>query len=150
MSRMQQVDIRLTSDVYNDTPLKYAMPGDAGIDLRSTESFVLQPGATQRVSAGFCMHIRATDIAAIIIPRSSSGSNGLVLANTAGLIDSGYQGDILVNLFNRSFVPITVTKGERICQMVFIPVAQAVLNFVESFEEATERGSGGYGSTGKR
>lgn len=148
-----RVEVIYLSDVYRDNPLGYAKPGDAGIDLRATEDLIIMPGQCILHSTGVRISIQDQNLFCMLLPRSSTGGKGLVLGNTAGVIDSGYQGELLTLLFNR--LPpgddnwIKVTKGERICQAIFIPFVSALLSPVETFSRQTERGTGGYGSTGK-
>jgi len=130
----------------------YATEGSAAIDLRAglKEPISIQPGETVLIGSGIAINIKDPNIVGIIVPRSGLGiKNGIVLANTIGIIDSDYQGEIKIGLFNRSRIQYTVKPGERICQMMFIPVINATLKLVQRFSNATERGSGGFGHTGK-
>lgn len=129
----------------------YATPGSAGIDLRAcVESAMdLKPGETQLIPTGMAIYIGDPGIAATILPRSGLGhKHGIVLGNLVGLIDSDYQGQLFVSCWNRGTESFTVNPGERIAQMVFVPVIQAQFEVVEEFEES-HRGEGGFGSTGK-
>ena len=130
----------------------YATEGSAAIDLRAClkEPISLQPGETVLIGSGIAINIKDPNIVGIIVPRSGLGiKKGIVLANTIGVIDSDYQGEIKVGLFNRSRIQYTVKPGERICQMLFMPVFNATLKLVQEFGNATYRGSGGFGHTGR-
>lgn len=129
----------------------YATPGSAGLDLRACldASLTLQPNAWQLVPTGISVYIKDPGYAALILPRSGLGhKHGIVLGNLVGLIDSDYQGQLMVSAWNRSNVAFTLEPMERLAQLVIVPVMQAQFNVVTEFE-ATERGEGGYGSTGK-
>jgi len=129
----------------------YATPGSAGIDLRACVEAAteLKPGETQLIPTGMAIYIGDPGIAATILPRSGLGhKHGIVLGNLVGLIDSDYQGQLFVSCWNRGSEPFTINPGERIAQMVFVPVIQAQFEVVEEFEES-HRGEGGFGSTGK-
>ena len=144
------IDIRILDERLRDNLPAYATPGAAGLDLRAciTDAIDLAPGATILVPAGFSLHIGDPGLAAIILPRSGLGArHGIVLGNLVGLIDSDYQGPIMVSLWNRSAKPYRIEPMERVAQMVIQPVVQARFQVVEAFCE-TERGSGGFGSTG--
>ena len=142
------IDIRLG----NEFPLpSYATEGSAGIDLRACieTDLVLEPGQVELIPSGFAVHMKDNGLAATIIPRSGSGhKHGLVMGNLVGLIDSDYQGQIFISLWNRSDKTYTVKVGERIAQLVFVPIVQVGFNVVNEFD-ATERGEGGFGSSGK-
>ena len=130
----------------------YATDGSAAIDLRAClkEQIVIQPGDTVLVGSGIAINIKDPNIVGIIVPRSGLGiKKGIVLANTMGVIDSDYQGEIKIGLFNRSSNLYLVNPGERICQMLFMPVIHATLKLVPEFSNATYRGSGGLGHTGR-
>ena len=130
----------------------YATEGSAAIDLRAClkEPIRIQPGETVLIGSGIAINIKDPNIVGIIVPRSGLGiKKGIVLANTIGVIDSDYQGEIKVGLFNRSRIQYTVKPGERICQMLFMPVINATLTLVQEFSNATHRGSGGFGHTGR-
>ena len=129
----------------------YATPGSAGIDLRACVEVAMElnPGETQLIPTGMAIYIGDPGIAATILPRSGLGhKHGIVLGNLVGLIDSDYQGQLFVSCWNRGREPFTINPGERIAQMVFVPVIQAQFEVVEEFEES-HRGEGGFGSTGK-
>ena len=128
----------------------YATPGSAGVDLRACldAPLVLAPGATELLPTGMAIHIGDTNMAAVILPRSGLGhKHGIVLGNLVGLIDSDYQGELMVSCWNRSDKPFTIEPGERFAQYVLVPVVQAEFEVVEEFEES-DRGQGGFGSTG--
>jgi dUTP pyrophosphatase len=130
----------------------YATPGSAGLDLRACidEALVLAPGQTQLIPTGLSIHIGDPGFAAMLLPRSGLGhKHGIVLGNLVGLIDSDYQGPLMVSCWNRGNAPFTIEPMERIAQMVIVPVVQAVFRRVDSFA-ASDRGEGGFGSTGKR
>ena len=129
---------------------EYKTDGSAGMDVRACikEKFVVKQGSTVMIPLGFAMHIEDKNIAAIIIPRSGLGSkNGIVLGNLVGLIDSDYQGELMVPLWNRSNKDFDIKPGDRIAQMVFIPLVLAEFEIVNSFEQS-ERGIKGFGSSG--
>lgn len=131
----------------------YATPGSAGIDLRACldEALVLEPGETQLIPTGMAIHMQRTDMAATLLPRSGLGhKHGVVLGNLVGLIDSDYQGQLMISCWNRSKDTFTIEPGERIAQMVFLPVIQPAFEVVEDFEEASQRGDGGFGSSGTK
>jgi dUTP pyrophosphatase len=128
----------------------YATPGSAGLDLRACldEPLTLQPGQTELIPTGIAIHIADPGLAAMILPRSGLGhKHGIVLGNLVGLIDSDYQGPLMVSCWNRGQAAYTVQPLERIAQLVIVPVVQAQFRVVESFE-ASQRGAGGFGSTG--
>ncbi len=129
----------------------YATPGSAGLDLRACidAPLVLEPGRTELLPTGIAIHIGDAGMAAMILPRSGLGhKHGIVLGNLVGLIDSDYQGPLMVSCWNRGCEPFTVQPMERIAQLVIVPVVQAGFRVVERFE-ASDRGAGGFGSTGK-
>ena len=129
----------------------YATPGSAGLDLRACldEAAILQPGDTLLVPTGLAVHLSNPDYAAMLLPRSGLGhKQGIVLGNLVGLIDSDYQGELKVSLWNRGQEAFTVEPMARIAQMVIVPVVQAAFKVVEEFAQS-ERGDGGFGSTGK-
>ena len=129
----------------------YATPGSAGLDLRACldAPLTLAPNAWQLVPTGMAIYLQDPAFAALILPRSGLGhKHGIVLGNLVGLIDSDYQGQLMVSAWNRSSVAFTIEPMERIAQLVIVPVLQAQFNIVTEFK-ASERGEGGYGSTGK-
>ena len=128
----------------------YATDGSAGLDLRACidEPLTVQPGETHLVPTGFAMHINDPGLAAVLLPRSGLGhKHGLVLGNLTGLIDSDYQGQVFVSCWNRGGSTYVIEPGERICQMVFVPVVQAQFKVVEEFDQS-DRGEGGFGHSG--
>ena len=151
---MKKIDVKiLDSRIGNEFPLPaYVTEGSAGLDLRAlTEStLTVEPGQTVLIPTGISIYIADPNLAAVILPRSGLGhKNGIVLGNLVGLIDSDYQGPLMVSLWNRSDKPFTVEVGDRIAQLVFVPVVQASFNIVNNFEK-TERGEGGFGHSGKQ
>jgi dUTP pyrophosphatase len=127
-----------------------ATSGSAGLDLRACidAPLVLEPGKTELVPTGIAIHLGDPALAAMLLPRSGLGhKHGIVLGNLVGLIDSDYQGPVMVSMWNRGDRPFTINPGERIAQMVVVPVVQVEFEVVEEFE-ASARGSGGFGSTG--
>ena len=146
-----KIDNKILDKRLNDQMPAYATPGSAGLDLRAclVESLTLAPNAWQLVPTGMAIYLQDPGYAALILPRSGLGhKHGIVLGNLVGLIDSDYQGQLMVSAWNRSEVPFTIEPMERIAQLVIVPVLQAQFNLVTDFT-ATERGEGGYGSTGK-
>lgn len=137
----------------NEFPLpQYATPGSAGLDLRAMlkEDTVLEPGQTLLIPTGLSVYIGDPGLAALILPRSGLGhKHGIVLGNLVGLIDSDYQGQLMVSAWNRSQTAFTLQPMDRLAQLVIVPVVQAQFNLVDDFADASERGEGGYGSTGK-
>jgi dUTP pyrophosphatase len=129
----------------------YATAGSAGLDLRACLDvpLVLEPGRAELIGTGLAIHVDDPGLAAVILPRSGLGhKHGIVLGNLVGLIDSDYQGQLMVSCWNRGREPFTVKPGERIAQLVIVPVVQVELDVVESFEESS-RGAGGFGHTGQ-
>lgn len=134
--------------------LAYATAEAAAVDLPAMieQPLTLQPGERIKIGAGFKMHLQVPEgqcAAAIIAPRSGLGSKGLVISNTIGLIDADYQGELGLTLFNNGAEPITIAPEDRIMQMFFIPVLRAKFVHVVAFSKTTERGEGGFGSTGR-
>jgi dUTP pyrophosphatase len=130
----------------------YATGGSAGLDLRACldEALALEPGQTELIPTGLAMHIKDPELAATILPRSGLGHmHGIVLGNLVGLIDSDYQGPLMVSCWNRGTETYTVEPGERIAQLVIVPILKAQFNIVSEFDR-TERGEGGFGSSGKQ
>ena len=134
-----------------DFPLpEYATPGSAGLDLRAMlqEALTLEPGQTVLIPTGLAIHVADPGLAALILPRSGLGhKHGIVLGNLVGLIDSDYQGELMVSCWNRGQTPFTIAIGKRIAQLVLVPVVQAHFELVEQFDE-TQRGTGGFGHSG--
>lgn len=151
---MQQIDLKILDDrIGREFPLPtYATEGSAGLDLRALmeQPLTVEAGQTVLIPTGISIYIADPNLAAVILPRSGLGhKNGIVLGNLVGLIDSDYQGPLMVSLWNRSDKPFTVEVGDRIAQLVFVPVVQASFNIVQDFN-ATERGAGGFGHSGKQ
>jgi len=148
---MQKLDVKILDERIRAQLPSYATPGSAGLDIRACidAPITLQPGETKLIPSGLAIHLGDPTLAAVLIPRSGLGhKHGVVLGNLVGLIDSDYQGQVSVSLWNRGHDPFVVNPMERIAQMVVVPVVQVELNIVESFDESS-RGAGGFGSTGK-
>ena len=146
-----KVDIKILDPRLHGHLPGYATPGSAGLDLRACldTPLTLCANAWQLVPTGIAIHLHDSGYAALILPRSGLGhKHGIVLGNLVGLIDSDYQGQLMVSAWNRSDTPFTIDPMERIAQLVIVPVVQAQFNVVKEFV-ASERGEGGYGSTGK-
>jgi dUTP pyrophosphatase len=149
MSRI--IDVKILDPRLHEQLPDYATPGAAGIDLRACieAPMELAPGQTLLIPTGMAIHIGTPDLAAVILPRSGLGhKHGVVLGNLVGLIDSDYQGQLFVSMWNRGDTMFTINPLERIAQMVMVPVLQVQFNIVEDFS-ASERGAGGFGSTGR-
>ena len=147
-----QIDVKILDPRMADQLPAYATPGSAGLDLRACldAPLTLAPNAWQLVPTGIAIYLQNPGYAALILPRSGLGhKHGIVLGNLVGLIDSDYQGQLMVSAWNRSDVAFTIEPMERIAQMVIVPVVQAQFNVVSEFGAASERGAGGYGSTGR-
>jgi dUTP pyrophosphatase len=147
---MHKLDVKILDARLKDQLPHYATAGAAGLDLRACidQPIELRPGATELVPSGIAIHLTDPGLAAIVLPRSGLGhKHGIVLGNLVGLIDSDYQGQVFVSLWNRGASPFTLNPMERIAQLVVVPVLQVKLNVVEDFG-ASERGAGGFGSTG--
>lgn len=145
------VEIKILDTRLNESMPSYATSGSAGLDLRACiqKPVVLPPGNTLLIPTGMALHLADPNFAAMILPRSGLGHKyGIVLGNLVGLIDSDYQGEIFVSCWNRGNEPFMLNPMERIAQLVIVPVVQAQFNVVSEFE-ASERGEGGFGSTGK-
>ena len=148
-----KLDVKILDARLREAMPAYATPGSAGLDLRACldAPLTLQANAWQLVPTGLAIHLNDPAYAALILPRSGLGhKHGIVLGNLVGLIDSDYQGQLMVSAWNRSDVAFTIEPMERIAQLVIVPVVQAQFNLVDEFTAASERGEGGYGSTGKR
>jgi len=146
-----KVDLKILDPRMADLLPAYATSGSAGLDLRACldAPLALAPGAWQLVPTGIAIWLRDPGLAAMILPRSGLGhKHGIVLGNLVGLIDSDYQGQLMVSCWNRSPTPFTLEPMERLAQLVIVPVVQARFNLVDEFAP-TQRGVGGYGSTGK-
>lgn len=153
MTQLQRVQLRiLDSRIGRDYPLpQYATEGSAGVDLRAMldSAIELKPGETQLIPSGIAIHLADPGYAAVVLPRSGLGhKHGIVLGNLVGLIDSDYQGQLFVSVWNRGQNPFTINPGERIAQLVVVPVAQVQFDVVDEFV-ATQRGAGGFGSSGR-
>ncbi|MBC7707477.1 MAG: dUTP diphosphatase [Rhodoferax sp.] len=146
-----KVDVRILDARVADQMPAYATPGSAGLDLRACldTPLTLLPNAWQLVPTGMAIHLADPSFAALILPRSGLGhKHGIVLGNLVGLIDSDYQGQLMVSAWNRSSTAFTIEPMDRIAQLVIVPVVQAQFNLVNAFL-VSQRGEGGYGSTGK-
>lgn len=149
---MQTIDVKILDARLRHQPPAYATPGSAGLDLRACidDPMELRPGQTELIPSGIAIHLADPGLAAIVLPRSGLGhKHGIVLGNLVGLIDSDYQGQIFVSAWNRGTTTFSLAPMERIAQLVVVPVLQVGFNVVEEFEQS-DRGSGGFGSTGKR
>ncbi|AZY52184.1 dUTP diphosphatase [Bordetella avium] len=148
---MKSVDLKILDARMRDYLPTYATPGSAGLDLRACidKAITLEPGATTLVPTGLAIHVADPGYAAIILPRSGLGhKHGIVLGNLVGLIDSDYQGQLMVSTWNRGQTAFTLEPMERLAQLVIVPVQQVSFNVVDEFG-ASERGAGGFGSTGR-
>jgi len=148
---MRKLEVKILDERIRGMLPHYATPGAAGLDLRACldAPLTLAPGQSQLVSSGIAIHVGDPGYAAVILPRSGLGSkNGIVLGNLVGLIDSDYQGPLMVSLWNRGHAAFTIQPMDRIAQLVVVPVQQVEFNIVEDFA-ASSRGAGGFGSTGK-
>ncbi|CAN7217888.1 dUTP diphosphatase [Caballeronia sp. dw_19] len=146
-----KLDIKILDARMRDYLPAYATTGSAGLDLRACldEPITLEPGQTTLVPTGLAIHIEDPDYAALILPRSGLGhKHGVVLGNLVGLIDSDYQGQLMISTWNRGATAFTLNPLERLAQLVIVPVVQATFNIVDDFAQS-ERGAGGFGSTGK-
>lgn len=147
---MHQIDLKILDQRLLESPPQYATPGSAGLDLRAciAEALTLLPGQTTLVPTGMAIHLADPGLAAMILPRSGLGhKHGIVLGNLVGLIDSDYQGELMVSMWNRGQTAFTLNPLDRIAQLVIVPVLQVGFNLVDSFD-ASARGAGGFGSTG--
>ena len=146
-----KIDVKILDPRMHEQLPAYATPGAAGLDLRAclAEPLVLKPGQTELIPTGIAIHLADPGYAALILPRSGLGhKHGIVLGNLVGLIDSDYQGQLFVSCWNRGQTAFTINPMERIAQLVVVPVVQAQFNIVDEFADS-ERGAGGFGSTGK-
>ncbi len=149
---MRTIDLKILDPRVGDTiPLPhYATDGSAGLDMRAVldEALTVEPGDTVLVPTGIAIHVADPGLAAVLLPRSGLGhKHGLVLGNLTGLIDSDYQGQVFISCWNRGSKAYEIRPGERIAQMVFVPVEQVRFNVVEDFEDS-QRGAGGFGHSG--
>ncbi len=153
MTSTRRIELKILNPrIGKELPLpKHATAGSAGLDLRACldAPLDLEPGETKLIPTGIAIHIRDPHLAAVIIPRSGLGhKHGIVLGNLVGLIDSDYQGELMISCWNRGRAPFRVEPGERVAQLVVVPVVQVEFDVVESFA-ASVRGSGGFGHTGR-
>jgi len=149
---MKTIDVKILNQQLREQLPAYATPGSAGLDLRACidTPLTLEPGSTHLIPTGLAIHIADSAYAAMILPRSGLGhKHGIVLGNLVGLIDSDYQGELMVSTWNRGNASFTLNPMERLAQLVIVPVLQVAFNVVEEFTES-ERGGGGFGSTGKQ
>ncbi|MCD2515565.1 dUTP diphosphatase [Massilia sp. G4R7] len=149
---MKQIDLKILDPRMQALLPAYGTPGSAGLDLRACidAPLTIEPGQTVLVPTGLAIHIGDPGYAAMILPRSGLGhKNGIVLGNLVGLIDSDYQGQLMVSTWNRSHATFTLQPMDRLAQLVIVPVLQVGFNVVEEFA-SSERGAGGFGSTGKQ
>lgn len=147
---MHRIDVKILDQRLRDNPPQYATPGSAGLDLRACigEALTVEPGQTTLVPTGMAIHLADPGLAAMILPRSGLGhKHGIVLGNLVGLIDSDYQGELMVSVWNRGQQAFTLNPLDRIAQLVVVPVLQVGFNIVDDFD-ASKRGEGGFGSTG--
>jgi len=148
---LKTLDVKILDPRLRDALPQYSTAGAAGLDLRACveKPLKLAPGAAELVPSGIAIHLADPGLAAVVLPRSGLGhKHGIVLGNLVGLIDSDYQGEVMVSVWNRSKESFTINPLDRIAQLVVVPVVQVKLNVVEEFA-ASERGAGGFGSTGK-
>lgn len=148
---MRRINVRILDARLKEQMPAYATTGSAGLDLRACidQAMEVQPGQSELIPSGLAIHLADPGLAAVVLPRSGLGhKHGIVLGNLVGLIDSDYQGQIFVSVWNRSSQPFALKPLERIAQLVVVPVVQVAFNVVEEFE-ASGRGGGGFGSTGK-
>ena len=151
---MKKIDVKILDNRIGEQFAlpSYATAGSAGLDLRALmdECVEIQPGETKLIPTGLSIYIADPNLAAVILPRSGLGhKHGIVLGNLVGLIDSDYQGPLMVSMWNRGSAPFRIEIGDRIAQLVFLPIVQAEFNIVQDFER-TERGEGGFGHSGKQ
>lgn len=150
---MQRIQVKILDPrIGSDIPLPhYATDGSAGLDMRACldQPLVIEPGQTELIPTGIAIHIADERLAAVLLPRSGLGhKHGIVLGNLVGLIDSDYQGQVFVSCWNRSSHAFTIQVGERIAQMVFVPIVRAAFDIVAEFD-SSHRGEGGFGHTGR-
>ncbi|MEW6023955.1 MAG: dUTP diphosphatase [Pseudomonadota bacterium] len=149
---MKTIDVKILDPRMKELLPAYATPGSAGLDLRACidAPLVIEPGQTVLIPTGLAIHVADPGYAAMILPRSGLGhKNGIVLGNLVGLIDSDYQGQLMVSTWNRGHASFTLQPLDRLAQLVIVPVLQVGFNVVEEFA-SSERGAGGFGSTGKQ
>ena len=144
------IDVKIINPLIKDQLPHYATAGSAGLDLRAciSDKIILEPGQTVLIPTGLAIHLADANYAAMILPRSGLGhKHGVVLGNLVGLIDSDYQGELMVSTWNRGNTAFTIEPFERIAQLVIVPVVQATFNLVSEFDQS-DRGASGFGSTG--
>ncbi len=149
---MKNIAVKILDERMREQMPAYATPGSAGLDLRAciAEPLTIEPGTTHLIPTGLAIHIADPGYAAMILPRSGMGhKHGIVLGNLVGLIDSDYQGQLMVSTWNRGNTAFVLNPLERLAQLVIVPVMQVGFDMVEEFD-SSERGEGGFGSTGKR
>ncbi len=149
---MKNVAVKILDERMREQMPAYATPGSAGLDLRAciAEPITIEPGTTHLIPTGLAIHIADPGYAAMILPRSGMGhKHGIVLGNLVGLIDSDYQGQLMVSTWNRGNTAFVLNPMERLAQLVIVPVMQVGFDVVEEFD-SSERGEGGFGSTGKK
>ena len=149
---MKNIDLKILDQRMKDFMPAYATPGSAGLDLRACidAPITIEAGATVLIPTGLAIHVGDPGYAAMILPRSGMGhKNGIVLGNLVGLVDSDYQGQLMVSTWNRGQNAFTLNPMERLAQLIIVPVLQVGFNLVDEFDES-ERGAGGFGSTGKQ
>jgi dUTP pyrophosphatase len=149
---MNKIDVKILNPRMKDQLPSYATPGSAGLDLRACidAPLTIEPGTTHLIPTGLAIHVADPGYAALILPRSGLGhKHGIVLGNLVGLIDSDYQGELMVSTWNRGQTAFVLNPFERLAQLVIVPVAQVDFNLVDDFT-SSERGAGGFGSTGKQ
>ena len=149
---MRKLEVKVLDARIRSMLPHYASAGSAGLDLRACidSELLLQPGESQLVSSGIAIHVGDPEYAAMVLPRSGLGAkSGIVLGNLVGLIDSDYQGPLMISLWNRGNAPFAIQPLDRIAQLIVVPVVQVALEVVEEFA-ASARGAGGFGSSGKR
>lgn len=147
-----KLEVKILNEKIRSQLPHYATPGSAGLDMRACidEAITLNPGDTKLIPTGMAIHLGDPGYAALILPRSGLGhKHGIVLGNLVGLIDSDYQGELMVSCWNRGQTPFVLEPMERLAQLVVVPVIQVEMQVVDDFEES-HRGEGGFGSTGKR
>jgi len=148
---MKKLDVKILDVRMRDQLPHYATGGSAGLDLRACldQPLTLEPGQTELIPTGIAIHLADPGLAAVILPRSGLGhKHGIVLGNLVGLIDSDYQGQVFVSCWNRGQTTFTIQPGERIAQLVIVPVVQVEFEVVEEFAQS-QRGAGGFGSSGR-
>jgi dUTP pyrophosphatase len=151
MSELTTLEVQILDDRLDEYPCTYGSPGAAGLDLRACieTPLILKPSETHLVSTGLAIHLGNRGYAALILPRSGLGhKHGVILGNTVGLIDSDYQGPLMISLWNRSDIPYTIQPMDRVAQLVIVPVIQVSLKAVKHFDSSA-RGGQGFGSTGQ-